>query len=272
MVKDFHPQNLPQNAIISAMPEIALITGTSAGIGLAIARKLRSENILVAGIDLNPPPLDSNLNLFIAADVSEYDQCKSAWVQVSHQLGPPTILINNAGIIARTSILETSPDQFWRVLHTNLGGTYNFTRIAAEDWISTQTPGRIINLSSGHAWIGGQNRSAYAASKAAIEALTRNTAVELGQHQILVNAVSPGFTDTEMSKNSLVGDRRAMVERRLPIRRIADPAEVAQAVFALATNQIPYMTGQTLRIDGGWSNSDVDYSQLKPANQTSTAE
>lgn len=242
------------------MAGLALVTGAGAGIGKAIATRFVEGGYSVVGLDID---IGSVSCPAITCDVSDPESCQRAWDEAVARYGLPDVLVNNAGIILRKSVTATEPDEFWNVLHTNLGGVFNLTRLAAQAWINGGIAGRIVNISSGHAWIGGYDRSAYAASKAAIEAFTRNSSVELGQNGIIVNAVSPGFTFTEMSRGSLVGERKAMVERRLPIRRIAEAEEVAQAVFALANGQIPYMTGQTLRIDGGWSNSDVDYSQLK---------
>jgi NAD(P)-dependent dehydrogenase (short-subunit alcohol dehydrogenase family) len=242
------------------MAEIAVVTGAGAGIGKSIARRLADGGFFVVGLDIDISGIEGEA---LDCDVSDFENCERVWELIVSRYGVPKVLVNNAGVILRKSLLDTEPAEFWRVMQTNLGGVFHMSQLAARSWVDGGIEGRIVNISSGHAWIGGYDRSAYASSKAAIEALTRNSAVELGQHGILVNAVSPGFTYTEMSRNSLVGERKAMVERRLPIRRIAEAEEVAQAVFALVTDQVPYMTGQTLRIDGGWSNSDVDYSRLK---------
>lgn len=246
---------------------VAIVTGAGAGIGRAITTILSENGYTVAAVDIDQDRLDSlqlpNVHP-VNADVSDPKQVKNAINQIESRLALPVACINNAGVISRTSILETSPTQFQKVLQTNLGGCFHFTHYLAAKWVEAQTQGHIVNVSSGHAIIGGYDRAAYAASKAAIEALTRNSAVELGQYGILVNAVAPGFTFTEMSRQSLVGERLAMVNRRLPIRRVAEAEEVATAVLSLITGKIPYMTGQTLRIDGGWSNSDVDYSRLQP--------
>lgn len=242
------------------MEGIAVVTGAGAGIGKAIAKRLSEGGFRVVGLDIDVSGLDGK---GFQCDVGDFGQCEEVWGRVVAEVGVPKVLVNNAGIILRKSLLDSTPEEFWKVVQTNLGGVFHLSQLAARSWVDGEIQGRIVNISSGHAWIGGYDRSAYASSKAAIEAFTRNSAVELGQHGILVNAVSPGFTFTEMSRGSLVGERKAMVERRLPIRRIAEAEEVAQAVYALATDQVPYMTGQTLRIDGGWSNSDVDYSRLK---------
>lgn len=254
------------------MPEpapLAIVTGAGAGIGRAIVRLLASENFPVAPLEIDPERVESLKQEFpnspvLTCDVADPAQVEQAVQSLLDQNRIPTACVNNAGIIHRSPLLKTPPETFHRVVDVNLGGCYHFTHVLANLWVERKIEGHIVNISSGHAMIGGYDRVAYAASKAAIESLTRNSAVELGQYGILVNAVAPGFTFTEMSRQSLVGEKLAMVNHRLPIRRVAEAEEVARAVHSLLTGRIPYMTGQTLRIDGGWSSSDLDYSRLKP--------
>lgn len=251
--------------MMSPSKPIAIVTGAGAGIGRAVCKELAKNGMTVAAIECDPTRQNSDDKdiHFYQADVSNPTQVKSLINQIETDLGLPTFCVNNAGIIIRTPLAETPPDQFQNLLNINLGGTYNFIHFLSKKMIKTGSPGHFVNLSSGHAVLAGYNRSAYAASKAAIEALTRNAAVELGHHNILVNAIAPGFTFTEMSRQSLVGNRLEIVNKRLPIKRIAEAEEVAIAVHSLLTNKIPYMTGQVLRVDGGWSNSDVDYAQFQ---------
>ncbi len=245
---------------MSAPQPTVLITGAARGIGAAVAERFRTEGWIVAGIDLSYE--DSKLvDLALIGDVSlpqDFERCFQNLIDVTGRIDA---LINNAGLIERTHILETRPERFEEVWKVNVGGTFNGIQIAGRVMVE-QHSGHIVNLSSGHAAIGGYNRAVYAATKAAIEALTRNAARELGPDGVLVNAVAPGFTITEMSRQSLVGERRAKVEKRLPIRRVAEASEVAETIFSLVSGRIPNMTGHVLRVDGGWSNSDVDYTEL----------
>lgn len=248
--------------------KVVVVTGAAKGIGKSIAGAFSAEGWSTALLDKDLPGVEAVATATggqaWGVDVADYPAMEGVLEQVFATLGTPQAIVNNAGVIHRSSVLDTSPEVFHQVVDTNLGGVFAGSRIMARHWVENGVPGHIVNISSGHAMIGGYDRSAYAASKAAIEAFTRNSAVELGQYGIFVNAVAPGFTFTEMSRNSLVGERLRMVEHRLPIRRVAEAEEVAKAVVSLVEGRIPYMTGQVLRIDGGWSNSDVDYSRLMP--------
>lgn len=243
---------------------MVVVTGAAKGIGRAIAEAFAQGPWDVARLDIDAEGLREAEGPAWAVDVGDYAAMERVVGEVVRDLGMPAAIVNNAGVIHRSSVLDTDPETFHQVVDTNLGGVFSGSRIMARHWVDAGVGGHIVNISSGHAKIGGYNRSAYAASKAAIEAFTRNCAVELGQYGIYVNAVAPGFTFTEMSRNSLVGERLKMVERRLPIRRVAEAAEVAAAVVSLVEGRVPYMTGQVLQIDGGWSNSDVDYARLMP--------
>lgn len=240
---------------------IAIVTGAGAGIGLSICKELGAKGFFVIGAEQNPDRLHPNLENceMLQLDVSDSVAVGSFIDHVIAKFGTPMACINNAGIIHRAPITKTNPDEFQRVIQVNLVGTYNLTHFFANALIKAGASGHIVNLSSGHAVLAGFNRAAYAASKAGIEALTRNSALELGKHGILVNAIAPGFTKTEMSSQSLVGDKLEKVKERLPIGRVAESQEVATTVHTLITGKIPYLTGQVIRIDGGWSNSDINY-------------
>ena len=238
------------------MSKVVLITGAAKGIGRAIANRFTKAHWQIGAIDLDVIEGACDSVLGVVADVSNRQDVERAVDAVIGRFGQIDVLVNNAGIIERSKILNTTEEAFERTWRVNVGGAFHFTQVVAPYMIS-RGEGHIINISSGHALIGGYDRAVYAMTKAALESFTRNCARELGADGILVNAVAPGFTYTDMSAGSLVGERKSQVERRLPIGRIAEASEVADAVFSLATGKIPYMTGQVLRIDGGWSNSDV---------------
>lgn len=248
-----------------APAKAAVVTGAAQGIGLAIARRLEKDGVRLIAMDVNGPALQAaGLRAeLLEADVSDPDAHQVAVQAALDSYGRLDGYINNAGIIGRAALLEATQEEVRRVVEVNLLGAYWGVQAAAAH-MAAEGRGHIINISSGHAVIAGYDRAAYAMTKAGIEALTRNAAVELGARGVLVNAVAPGFTFTEMSRGSLVGDRLRIVESRLPIRRVAESEEVAAAVSMLLAGELSYMTGQVLRIDGGWSNSDIRYSDLKP--------
>ncbi len=243
----------------------ALVTGGAQGIGRAIVRSLAEAGFRVLAFDVDQAALDSldegQAGLF-CGDVSDPASVQ-AGIEAACSFGPLKVCVNNAGIIGRTPLLDASEPDVRRIVEVNLLGCFWGVQAAGRKMVEQGEGGHIISLSSGHAVLAGFDRAAYAATKAGIESLTRNAALELGHAGICVNAVAPGFTLTEMSKGSLVGERRRVVERRLPLGRVGFPEEVASAVVALATGALSGMTGQVLRIDGGWSNSDVRYSDLK---------
>ncbi len=243
----------------------AFVTGAAQGIGKSIVKALSQAGFRVLAFDVDQASLsvlDEGQKGVFLGDVSDPASIH-AGIEAACRLAPLTLCVNNAGIIGRTPILMSEEKEVRRIMEVNLLGCFWGIQSAGRKMVAQRNGGHIINLSSGHAVLAGFDRAAYAATKAGIEALTRNAALELGHEGICVNAIAPGFTLSEMSKGSLVGDRRKTVERRLPLGRVGVPEEVASAVVALATGAISGMTGQVLRIDGGWSNSDVRYSDLK---------
>ena len=229
----------------------AWVSGGAEGIGLACCRALAAAGWRVACADLRAG--ESELNQIV--DVSDPQAVDAAIGEAERQLGPLTAAVNNAGIMVRSGLLETGADEARRLIDVNLLGVF-FGLQAQARRMAERGRGEIINISSGHAVIGARDRAIYAAAKAGIEALTRNAAIELAPLGVRVNAVAPGYTFTEMSRRSLVGDRLARVEARLPIGRVAEAEEAADAVLLLAQGALPHMIGQTLRIDGGWTISD----------------
>jgi NAD(P)-dependent dehydrogenase (short-subunit alcohol dehydrogenase family) len=237
-----------------------VVTGAAQGIGRAIAARLVEEGWQVAGLDVLPATLDIP---WVVGDVADAE----AHRQAISLLPSLDAYVNNAGIISRTALVDTTDEDFDRVIDVNLRGVFLGMREAAKTFLRQNSPGHIVSLSSGHAILAGYDRAPYAATKAGIEALTRNAAAELGPHRILVNAVAPGFTFTEMSRGSLVGERLKFVEKRLPLGRVSEAEEVAKSVACLLSGALSGMTGQVLRVDGGWSNSDIRYLDWKPIDR-----
>ena len=237
---------------------VAIVTGGSRGIGRAIVQTLAAAGMEVvftyrenaaaaagvvaecAGARVMAEPLD----------VRDGSACAALAEKVADRAESIDLLVNNAGVI-RDNLLGLLEDEDVRVvLDTNVGGAFNMIRAVAPHMIARRR-GRIVNISSVAGEKGGRGQTNYAASKGAINALTRSLAVELAPRGITVNAVAPGVIDTEMSRDvrALAGDA---VQSRILLRRIGRPEEVAHAVWFLASRYADYITGQVLHVDGGF--------------------
>lgn len=240
---------------------VALVTGASRGIGRAIAQALAQRGVHVAiGFhrgeeaaqalleELQNEGLEASLARANVADKQEVKQMVRA---IKKQFGRLDILVNNAGILEEKLFFLTSTDRFWEVQNTNLGGVVNCCR-AAIPMLSKHRNGRVINLSSLAASHGTAGLSAYACSKAAIEALTKVLARELAAMGVRVNAVAPGLVATDMTANLRSPEHRQQMLQTQPISRMGRPEEVANLVTYLALDAPDYLTGEILRLAGGF--------------------
>jgi 3-oxoacyl-[acyl-carrier protein] reductase len=238
----------------------ALVTGGSRGIGRAIVERLAADGMdvtfLYAG---NTAAADAVVGAARAAghavaadrvDIRDPAACVDAVERVIERRERIDLLVNNAGVIRDNLLVALEPDDVATVLDTNVTGLFNVTRAVAPH-MTARRSGRIVNLSSVAATRGGRGQTNYAASKGAIEAFTRALAVELGPRHIRVNAVAPGVIDTEMSKDvrDLAGDEAL---KRIVLRRYGTAADVANAVWFLASDLAAYVTGTVLHVDGGF--------------------
>jgi len=233
-----------------------IVTGGSRGIGRAIVALLADEGANVTFFFRDNAAAAAEV---VAAgrtitaeqvDIRDSGACAAAVERVVERCGRVDVLVNNAGVI-RDNLLALLEDEDVRtVLETNVGGVFNVTRAVAPHMIAKRA-GKIINLSSVAGDKGGRGQTNYAASKGAINALTRALAVELAPRRITVNAVAPGVIETEMSQEirELAADE---VRSRILLRRFGTPQEVAHAVWFLASRYADYITGQILHVDGGF--------------------
>lgn len=240
--------------------KVALVTGGSRGIGRAIVETLAADGVDVtffyrgngdAAREVTETGAASGWRITAEqVDVTDPAACEAAVERLADRSGRIDILVNNAGVIRDNILGLLSPDDVRTVLDANVGGVFNVTRAVVPHMIS-QRAGRIINISSVSGDKGGRGQTNYAASKGAINAMTRALAVELGRRKILVNAVAPGVIETEMSQQvrDLAGDE---IKSRILLKRYGQPDEIAHAVWFLASRFANYITGQVLSVDGGF--------------------
>jgi 3-oxoacyl-[acyl-carrier protein] reductase len=237
-----------------------LVTGGSRGIGRAIVDLFASEGAQVtfffrgdaaAAAEVVEAGRKAGHRIeAVQVDVRDPAACGTAVEQIIERCESIDVLVNNAGVVRDNLLGLLTPEELQAVLDTNVVGVFNVTRAVVPHMISRRS-GRIINLSSVSGEKGGRGQTNYAASKGAINALTRALAVELASRRITVNAVAPGVIETEMSREvrERAGDE---VKSRILLRRFGSPQEVAYAVWFLASRFADYITGQVLHVDGGF--------------------
>ncbi len=243
---------------MSLKDRVALVTGAARGIGEATARKLAQEGASVIVCDIDRAPAEAVVNdirkqggqaSFYPCDVSKPTQLEQMVKETVSQFGHLDILVNNAAICPRYSIEEMTEERFDQLININLKSVFFLSRAAAEAMKPRQW-GRIVNLSSTGGRTGGiYNATVYGATKAGILAITKSFARHYAPFGILANAVAPGAVDTRLM--SLPEGTRAAVIDAAPLKRLADPAEIANAIAFLCTDEASWMTGSTVDVNGG---------------------
>ena len=239
--------------------KVALITGATRGIGREIALELAANGFDIAvnyrsekdiPEDLKKEIESHNVRCeFVQADVSNFEQCESMVKDAIDKFGRIDVLVNNAGITRDGLIMRMKKEDFEAVIDVNLVGTFNVTRNVIPYMIK-QRSGRIISLSSVVGVAGNAGQTNYSASKAGVIGFTKSLAKEVASRNILVNAVAPGFIDTDMTK-VLSDSVKEGINAQIPLRRMGSPREVAKVVKFLASDDSSYVTGQVINIDGG---------------------
>jgi 3-oxoacyl-[acyl-carrier protein] reductase len=238
---------------------VALVTGASRGIGRAIAIALGSDGHTVAVNFASRADAAEEVVSEIRAgggkaeafqaDVSDPDQVEDLFARVGAALGPVAILVNNAGITADNLVLRMSPEEFDRVIDTNLRSAFLCTKAALKGMIRARW-GRVISISSVSGIAGNPGQANYAASKAGLIGLAKSVAKEVGSRGITVNVVAPGFVTTDMT-GSLSEEVKAGLLSSVSLGRFGEPVEIASTVAFIASEKASYLTGQVIVVDGG---------------------
>jgi 3-oxoacyl-[acyl-carrier protein] reductase len=243
---------------------IAIVTGSARGIGAATARRLATDGMAVAILDLDEAACAGTVKeiadaggraLAVGADVSQADQVAQAVERVATELGEPTVLINNAGVIRDNLLFKMTDDDWDTVLGVHLRGAFLMSR-AVQKYMVEQRFGRIVNLSSSSA-LGNRGQVNYSAAKAGMQGLTKSLAIELGPFGITANAVAPGFIATDMTAATAarVGlsfeDFQKAAAERIPVRRVGQGADVAHTISFLVSEDAGFVSGQVIYVAGG---------------------
>ena len=241
--------------------KVALVTGGQQGIGRAVALRLARDGADIALNYLDDPEAaeaitkaiadDGRRCLPIDADVSRAAEVERLIETAERDLGPIDILVNNAAIFPRSPFLDLSEELWDSVLGVNLKGTFLCAQAVARRLVAAGRSGVIVNFTSGAPYRGSRNASHYQASKLGVVGLTRGMATELGPRGIRVNAVAPGITDTAMPRLGNSEEALQAMGRALPLGRLAQPEDIADAVAFLVSDAARHITGQVLHINGG---------------------
>ena len=243
---------------INLSGKVAVVTGGSRGIGLAIAQALAGAGAKLALLARDGAKAEAAARSLgggddtargFACDVANAPQVETAVEGVEHEFGRIDILVNNAGTTRDNLLFRIREEDWSTVLDTNLKGAFLMTKHAARGMIKRRW-GRIINITSVVGIAGNKGQANYTASKAGLIGLTKATSKELASRNVLVNAVAPGFIDTELTRAINPEARNALI-RAIPLGRLGEGADVASAVLFLASDFASYITGQVLVVDGG---------------------
>ena len=239
--------------------KVAVITGASRGIGRQIARSMAEEGAVVIinynGSKARADEAAEEIRSFggqaetYQCDVSDFNQAAGLMEYVVKTYGRVDILVNNAGITRDNLLMKMSEEEFDAVLNTNLKGAFNCIRHVSRQMIK-QRSGKIINISSVSGVLGNAGQANYSASKAGIIGLTKSAAREMASRNITVNAIAPGFIDTEMTQ-VLSESVRMAAEAQIPMKRFGKTEDIANMAVFLASEKAGYITGQVIHVDGG---------------------
>jgi 3-oxoacyl-[acyl-carrier protein] reductase len=244
--------------------KVAVVTGAARGIGAAVAEKLAADGLAVAVVDLDEGACKETVDriasaggkaIGIGADVSDSAAVQGAFDRATAELGGPTVLVNNAGVI-RDNMLYKMTDSDWdTVMNVHLRGAFLCSR-AAQKYMVEQNWGRIVNLSSTSA-LGNRGQANYSAAKAGMQGLTKTLAIELGRYNVTANAIAPGFIVTDMTAATAArmgvdfDQMQEAAAAQIPVRRVGRPVDIANVVSFLVSEGAGFVSGQVIYVAGG---------------------
>jgi NAD(P)-dependent dehydrogenase (short-subunit alcohol dehydrogenase family) len=242
---------------------VAVVTGGGSGIGLAISERLAADGLAVAGLDRDGAAAETaaakseaagGTAAGLAADVTDRPGVEAAVAEVASSLGPPTVLVNNAGLQGFDRFLSITPERWAQIIEVNLTGTFHCCQVVLPHMLEARW-GRIVNISSSSAQGGQPMMTHYVSSKAGVIGLTKSLALEFGPKGITVNTIPPGFIDTPMLRDTeakgLLGGGVEEIEQRTPVRRVGRPEDIAATTAFLVSDEASYITGQVIGVNGG---------------------
>jgi 3-oxoacyl-[acyl-carrier protein] reductase len=246
------------------MSRVAIVTGAARGIGAATAARLAADGLAVAVLDLSEDDAAATVDaidaqggraLTVGADVGDAEQVQAAVDRVVAELGPPTVLVNNAGVTRDNLLFKMTDDDWDLVMHVHLRGSFLMTRAVQQHMVAAQW-GRVVNLSSTSA-LGNRGQANYATAKAGLQGFTKTLAVELGKFGVTANAIAPGFIVTDMTKATAarIGQEwEPYVAARaaaIPVARAGQPEDIAHTVSFLVSEGAGFVSGQVIYVAGG---------------------
>jgi 3-oxoacyl-[acyl-carrier protein] reductase len=245
-------------------PRTAIVTGSARGIGAAVAKRLSRDGFAVAILDLDESACKvisdeikaaGGSALPVGVDVADEESVSQAVAHVAEGLGAPTVLVNNAGITRDNLLFKMTVDEWDAVLNVHLRGSFLMSR-ATQKYMTEAKWGRIVNLSSTSA-LGNRGQANYSAAKAGLQGFTKTLAIELGKFGVTVNAIAPGFIETEMTANTAARmgisfeDFKAGAAKQIPVGRVGQPDDIAATVSFFAREESSFVNGQVIYVAGG---------------------